>query len=757
MIWMGIVIYTIEDIKKYNPYADLSMFRDDEYYEAKFLEYYNHFCEQIDNLKERLNHKEDKKMDRLFNEIVKQRNDEAIERIHNDYFDTYVELEEFKNEEEIIKLRARIRIVKNLILISEPSNMKRLKQIDDKTSEIIDEVTSFYEQLDGKETRSQMVEQLFDSFNPDKSWNYDLEKYNKGILEFRKKAEVLCEYYRKNYSIGQAAKYINNLMEDIEELLEKRAKKIDYQAQEERQIKILIHKFGYVKNPDSRFRVWVSQLKEEVQKLEKRYKNVYPTKMARELTKKLEAKSSQLIDKWARKSGYPERHEQKLKRIFMAYRPDKLDIFDKKFYSSEEELNNAKEKYSKMTEETKSVFEVRIYEQYIRLFKAKIRDYNNEIRRFYSTEYANKLVASTNKRADKLIRDMAKKIGKPIPRNPWFIRKYLWADTENFMSKKGLAFRKLINPFMRLLVKIAMKNKLVIEERPELDSTKQYVFVPTHYFTEDIIGLYASLGMQGYVLMGTTDQIENNFLMLAAIMMGLFYVDREDSVSRRECIDKQNKIIEMGSNVVNYVGGSWENSENELQPLSFSGPYRTSVAKDVQVVPVGFYLVKEEKKIYVRYGEPIDISKLDEKTANATIRDTLASMHFKQMSKHSVPIQTVSIDGYGKTHNLPYDQHTYYMDQVGNEYWGQYWSKPFAKEEIGVRPKKTVDEADVYSFVDNLSREKLIELSKYLAEPMLRRYERDERYNIVKYIDENYNKFKDKNSKAKIRRRIKEK
>ena len=75
------------------------------------------------------------------------------------------------------------------------------------------------------------------------------------------------------------------------------------------------------------------------------------------------------------------------------------------------------------------------------------------------------------------------------------------------------------------------------------------------------------------------------------------------------------------------------------------------------------------------------------------------------MSKHSISIETIEVDGYGKTHNLPYDQHIYYMNQVGNEYWGQYWSKPFAKEEIGVRAKKTIDEADVYSFVDNLSRE----------------------------------------------------
>ena len=81
---------------------------------------------------------------------------------------------------------------------------------------------------------------------------------------------------------------------------------------------------------------------------------------------------------------------------------------------------------------------------------------------------------------------------------------------------------------MRWLVGVAMKNKLVIEDRPILDSTKQYIFVPTHYFTEDAIGMFASLDRQAYMLMGTTDQIENNPLLLAALMLGFFHVDRMD-------------------------------------------------------------------------------------------------------------------------------------------------------------------------------------------------------------------------------------
>ena len=175
-------------------------------------------------------------------------------------------------------------------------------------------------------------------------------------------------------------------------------------------------------------------------------------------------------------------------------------------------------------------------------------------------QYINKV----NKSADKLIRSHAKEIGMPIPKNPWIVRKYLWADTENFVSDIGIKLRKIIHKPFQKIVRLAMKNKLIIEEMSELDKNKQYVFVSTHYFTEDVIGLFSATDRQTHMLMGTTDQIENNPLMIAAMLFGFFHVDRMDKEDRKECFEKQNILIEKGTSFINYIGGSWENSENEL-------------------------------------------------------------------------------------------------------------------------------------------------------------------------------------------------
>lgn len=751
---MKVKIVSILDIEKYNPYVELNEFRNDEYFEGKLLEYFEAFKTEIERLKDNLEHKSDKQIDKLFNSIVKQRNDEELARIFDNYL-VSVDKRKLGNEDAIVNLKNDVRTIKDIILAVENADMKRLLKIDDKMGKLIDSVSYSLEIDKGMLPFAMPIKTLLHNFKPVSDANIFAPSDRESFLEFsryvKSTAEELRNFYRKNFSVKSATDYIETLNFRVDELIEQTAKsnKFNIVKLDEEDIDILVFKYDSIFDVDDI--TYFDNFKKDIECLRKQYIEKYSNKLAKKLIKLLDNKTGEVIDRKAKLVGYPQRHEEQLKEIFDSYKPEKIDIHDMMFYSSEEERDAQMRYLSSMcSEEEKSAFEMRIYDQYVRMFKGKIRELNKDIRKVYSLKYANKMIAQFNKRADKLVCDKAKEIGKPVPKNPWFARKYLWADTENFISEDGLKFRKIINPLMRSAVKLFMNNKLIIEEREKLDPTKQYIFVPTHYFTEDAIGMFASLDRQASMLMGTTDQIENNPLMLAAVFFGFFHVDRMDYTNRRECVEKQNRIIDYGANFINYVSGSWENSENELQPLSFSGPYRTSNQKNVEIVPVGLYLVREEKKIYVRYGTPLDFSNVDEKTANEIIRDTLASMHFKQMHKHSVPIDTIEVEEYGKTHNLPYDQHTYYMEQVANEYWNQPWSKPFAVEEIGIRPKKVTTEEDVYAFVDDLSREKLIELSKTLAEPLLRRDEK-QRYDMIQYIDNNFNRLKNNNVKRKVR------
>ena len=77
-------------------------------------------------------------------------------------------------------------------------------------------------------------------------------------------------------------------------------------------------------------------------------------------------------------------------------------------------------------------------------------------------------------------------------------------------------------PFGLIFIGVAVFNAIY-----NLNDTEFY------YFTEDVIGLFGAMPRQAHMLMGTTDQIENNPLMLAAMAFGFFHVDR---------LDKEDKI-----------------------------------------------------------------------------------------------------------------------------------------------------------------------------------------------------------------------
>ena len=705
------------ELKKYNPYVYLVL--DDSCYEEDVIKYYNSFKKLHNNSKS-------------FRDRVIKANDEEVSRL----------IEEFLSKEDdvlslIKELKNKIRLVKDIILITESANVtkKHIEKIDKRVNNAIDLKNK---KLKTKENDLEKLSDIINNFITKEKFTDD------SIKEFKENIKKLINHCEETYSFDEFNKMIKNINKLKNAALDKKMKQFSIYKYDNYRINQLIVKYkDAVINDEISFIKWVENVKKEYEEIKKSIIERYPTYKINESLEFFDEKIDDLIDnKMYENYFFNINDEKKLKDLFDDYRESIINI--------QHELENYPY-YDHMTDSEKFNIKRELYEDKIRKFKRNIREFNKNLRIKYSRKYANEYVNDNNKRADNFIKKLAPMVEMPVPNNPWIVRKYLWADTENFVSDIGIKFRKIINKPLQKVVRLAMKNKLIIEEMPKFNPNKQYVFISTHYFTEDVIGLFSATDRQAHMLMGTTDQIENNPLMLAAVLFGFFHVDRIDSEDRKECFEKQNLLIEKGTSFINYIGGSWENSENELQPLSFSGAYRTSKMKDVLIIPVASYLVREDKKIYMRFGEPIDVRKCDEQKANEIIRDTLAMMHYKQISKYSSLISNIKVRVNGKnvkTHNLPYDQHVYYMDQIGDEYWNQPWTKPFAKEEIGVRKSKVSTEEEVYGFISNLSREKLIELSKYLGDVMVKIDEK-ERYDIIKYLDSNYDKFKKRSLKKK--------
>lgn len=718
----------VEYIDNYDPFNYISL--KDEFYEEKFLEYLHEYQEKILKMMEKENKK---KIDKIFLNKIETTNDIAVNKIISNYLNNNINEKDFRN---------MIRRMKNIILASEQytKTRKHILKIDKNIEKTRDKKNIKYNIVSEDDKK---VDKLFQDYHPNDS------TYEEDTVNLKKQISNFIIYYHDNYSYDMANKKIKVLLRRTDKTIYQSASDLGIYDKDNNEMLELLEKYQEQSVLTiEEYENWIYNLRNEFDKIKNNIENKYSKKIANKINNKYYQELDKVI-------------KLKIKNIDLSsYIKDKLQHIQIKHVDNMKNIENEFQKieyYWQYNKDESYCKKREIYENFFREYKKNVRKLNQEIKILYPSKKAFKTINIINKISDKYNLELAKKYNMPIPKNPWIIRKYLWADLDNFTSDRGNTIRNLINrPWRKIVALTSMKNKVIIEEEQYLNSNRPYIFVSTHYFTEDVIGLFSSLNRQAYMLMGTTDQIENNPLMIAAILFGFFHVDRMDPDDRKLCFEKQNNLIERGESFINYIAGSWENSENELQPLSFSGPYKTSVKTNALIVPVSSYLVREDKTIYMRFGTPLDLTKTSLEEANEIIRDTLATMHYKQIEKYSYPIKEVKISNMeDTTHDLPYNQHIAYMNQIGYEYWNQPWTKPFAKEEIGLRRKKITTEEEVYSFIDKLSRDKLIELSNYLADVM-KDIDEKRRYDIINYLDENYEVFReDAKKKQKSLRELK--
>lgn len=264
-------------------------------------------------------------------------------------------------------------------------------------------------------------------------------------------------------------------------------------------------------------------------------------------------------------------------------------------------------------------------------------------------------------------------------------------------NKSQLLPRKLIRVPLKGILKVATKGKLVIDNNTKdiLEENKPYIFVSTHYHSEDIITNLRALDRPTYALIGTTYQLEHNFQMYGAWLNGLVYVDRKDKESRAESLKVMKWLLEQGISVLIYIEGGWNNTENLLVQQIFSGAYKLSKEAKTEVVPMSNFLEPETNTIHISFSSPLKSYSYTKEEANSEIRDTLATLMFEQIKKYSVPI---------KRAELSKDYHEKFLEERRQEYYkyNTKWPTEYEEyykaidEELTVyRPKDIVRPEDI--------------------------------------------------------------
>ena len=301
-------------------------------------------------------------------------------------------------------------------------------------------------------------------------------------------------------------------------------------------------------------------------------------------------------------------------------------------------------------------------------------------------------------------------------------------NVDNFTTDFGIKVRRTINTPLRKVLKSATKRDIILESYPVLETNKSYIFASTHSFDEDIISALSIIDRSTYVLIGTTDQIDTNPTMYAAWINGMIYVDRLDPRSRKESVRKMERILNSGSSVLLFPEGGWNNTENLLVQKLFAGPYILAKDTSCEVVPISTFNEANSDEIYIRFGNPLNLSQMDKKSALTALRDELATMMYDQIEKHSTHISRIE---------LPSDARERFMEERKNEYLRVKWSRDVWDEELTVyKDKDAPSQENVRKTIDNII---ITPKNASILAPILVKRMEDKKYDFKDYMHKNWN------------------
>ena len=306
---------------------------------------------------------------------------------------------------------------------------------------------------------------------------------------------------------------------------------------------------------------------------------------------------------------------------------------------------------------------------------------------------------------------------------------------DDFTSDMGIKIRRCVSPAFRLSCIYAFDHKIVVDGYPKLEKDTPYIFASSHGFVEDIQALIATLDRNAYILTGAIDQLKYHPNFYGLWINGFIIVDRSNTQSRKDAVTKMKRIIKSGTSIMMYPEGAWNGNENMLIMPLFKGPYllASNLKKDgvnTKVVPVAQYKDVENKIIYIKVGEPFDITKYDYKEGLIKLRDEMATLKWNIMEKN-LPIT--------KRDELGRDPRYDFMLSNAQEFINGKWVEDLYEDEIIMYKDKNIPyREDILKTFENV---KITKDNAHLIAPILAELENEKKYDLKTYMHE-YHKNK---------------
>lgn len=309
------------------------------------------------------------------------------------------------------------------------------------------------------------------------------------------------------------------------------------------------------------------------------------------------------------------------------------------------------------------------------------------------------------------------------------------ANIDTFTTDFGLKLRKathkLISFIYRMVIKYFYKKEIIVDQKVKLDKNKRYIFASNHSFYLDGASITATVDRNCYALFGATEQLYFDIHTFFVWLSGLIYVNRFDKQSRKDSLEKMNRVLKAGNSVLIFPEGKWNDTENLLCQKIFAGAYNLSLQNNVEVIPISVYNETFGKNIYISYGKPLELYNYDKDEGLQILRDSLATMFYNQIEKYSKPFIRAKIEG---------DIHFNYMEERMFEYSKAKWRSDYCwDDELFTYKAGNIDLEDVWKDIGKVKID-INNIDKFNG--VLQDLKTIKKYSFRDYMNNNYRKRK---------------
>lgn len=196
--------------------------------------------------------------------------------------------------------------------------------------------------------------------------------------------------------------------------------------------------------------------------------------------------------------------------------------------------------------------------------------------------------------------------------------------------------KNCIHPLLLLIMKfqrILRKQKIyIINNRPNLDE-KSALYVANHSCRYDIPFACEIIGHRSNVLVGKQNL---EFVdRLCFILNGVIWVDRHSSIDKKKASKKMRELLSKGESVLMFPEGTWNLEPSKPMLPMYWGCIDIARYANVPIVP--FVLEYIGKDCYVKFGTPIYVREMDEKSRKfEELSETTATLKWDIWEEFSV-------------------------------------------------------------------------------------------------------------------------